>query len=65
MTTREIEGHLKEIYGVEVSAGLISQVTEAVSEEVRTRQNRALEPIYGIAQPPDLRFAPLMDRTSR
>jgi putative transposase len=48
MTTREIEGHLKEIYGVEVSAGLISQVTEAVSEEVKTWQNRALEPIYGI-----------------
>jgi len=48
MTTREIEGHLKEIYGVEVSAGLISQVTEAVSEEVKTWQSRALEPIYGI-----------------
>ena len=32
MTTREIEGHLKEIYGVEVSPGLISQVTEAVNE---------------------------------
>jgi putative transposase len=48
MTTREIEGHLKEIYGVEVSAGLVSQVTEAVSEEVRTWQGRALEPIYGI-----------------
>ena len=48
MTTREIEGHLKEIYGVEVSPGLISQVTEAVNEEVKTWQNRALEPIYGI-----------------
>jgi putative transposase len=48
MTTREIEGHLKEIYGVDVSPGLISQVTEAVNEEVKTWQNRALEPIYGI-----------------
>jgi putative transposase len=48
MTTRDIEGHLKEIYGVEVSAGLISQVTEAVGEEVRTWQTRALQPIYGI-----------------
>jgi putative transposase len=48
MTTREIEGHLQEIYGVEVSPGLISQVTEAVNEEVKTWQNRALEPIYGI-----------------
>lgn len=48
MTTREIEGHLKEIYGVEVSAGLISQVTEAVGEEVKAWQNRALEPLYAI-----------------
>ena len=48
MTTREIEGHLKEIYGVEVSAALVSQVTEAVSEEVKRWQNRALEAIYGI-----------------
>jgi len=48
MTTREIEGHLKEIYGVEVSPGLISQVTEAVNEEVKVWQNRALEAVYGI-----------------
>jgi len=39
MTTREIEGHLKEIYGVEVSPTLISNVTEAVMEEVKTWQN--------------------------
>ncbi len=48
MTTREIEGHLKEIYNVEVSPALISQVTEAVNEAVKLWQNRALEPIYGI-----------------
>jgi putative transposase len=48
MTTREIEAHLKEIYGVEVSAGLVSQVTESVMEEVKAWQNRALEPIYAI-----------------
>lgn len=48
MTTREIEGHLKEIYGVDISPALVSQVTEAVSEEVKRWQNRALEPIYGI-----------------
>jgi len=48
MSTREIESHLKEIYGVEVSAALVSQVTEAVSEEVKRWQSRALEPIYGI-----------------
>jgi putative transposase len=48
MTTREIESHLKEIYGVDVSPGLVSQVTEAVSEEVKRWQSRALEPVYGI-----------------
>ena len=48
MTTREIQGHLEEIYGVEVSPTLISNVTEAVEEEVRAWQNRPLEPIYPI-----------------
>ena len=35
MTTRDIRSHLEEIYGVEISPTLISQVTEAVMEEVR------------------------------
>lgn len=48
MSTREIEGHLKEIYGVEVSPALISEVTEAVSEEVKAWQNRPLEALYPI-----------------
>ena len=48
MTTPEIQGHLKEIYGVEVSPTLISDVTDAVMEEVKAWQNRLLEPMYGI-----------------
>jgi len=48
MTTREIQAHLEEIYGVEVSPTLISNVTEAVQDEVRAWQNRPLEPIYPI-----------------
>ena len=48
MTTREIEGHLLEIYGVEVSPMLVSQVTEAVLAEVQTWQNRPLEEVYPI-----------------
>jgi putative transposase len=48
MTTREIQGHLQEMYGVEVSPGLVSQVTDAVTEEVKAWQSRPLEPIYGI-----------------
>ena len=48
MTTRDIQGHLEEIYGVEVSPTLISNVTDAVLEEVRTWQGRPLEPVYPI-----------------
>jgi putative transposase len=46
MSTREITGHLRELYGIEVSADLISTVTNAVIEEVTTWQNRPLEVVY-------------------
>ena len=48
MTTREIQQHLEEIYGVEVSPALISQVTEAVIDEVKAWQSRPLDPVYPI-----------------
>jgi len=48
MTTREIQGHLVEIYGVDVSSTLISEVTNAVTEEVRGWQSRPLEALYPI-----------------
>ncbi len=48
LTTREIEGHLLEIYGVEVSPSLVSQVTDAVCAEVQFWQNRPLEDVYPI-----------------
>jgi len=48
MTTREIQGHLEEIYGVEVSPTLISSVTDAVAEEVKIWQNRPLDALYPI-----------------
>jgi putative transposase len=48
MTTREIEGHLQEMYGVDVSPALISNVTDAVLEEVRAWQNRPLDETYPI-----------------
>jgi putative transposase len=48
MSTREIQAHLEEIYGVDVSPTLISTVTDAVQEEVRAWQNRPLEPLYPI-----------------
>jgi putative transposase len=46
MSTREITGHLEEIYGVEVSPTLISSVTEGVMEEVKLWQGRPLDRIY-------------------
>jgi putative transposase len=48
MTTREIQGHLEEIYQVEVSSSLISEVTDSVVEHLRAWQNRPLEPFYGV-----------------
>ena len=48
MSTREIAGHLEEIYGVEVSPTLISSVTESVLEEVKVWQGRPLDAIYPI-----------------
>src|ERR1051325_11593867 len=48
MSTREITGHLQEIYGVEVSPALISNVTEAVMEEVKGWQGRPLDAVYPI-----------------
>lgn len=48
MTTREIQGHLEAIYGVEVSPTLISTVTDAVTNEVKIWQNRPLDVLYPI-----------------
>jgi len=48
MTVREIQGHLTEMYGTEVSPSLISSVTDAVSDEVKAWQARPLDPLYPI-----------------
>lgn len=48
MTTREIQGHLKDLYGVQVSPQLISDVTDAVIEDVEAWQARPLDPLYPI-----------------
>jgi len=48
MTVREIQGHLTEIYAIDVSPDLISRVTDAVLDEVREWQSRPLDPIYPI-----------------
>jgi putative transposase len=48
MTTREIQGHLEELYGTEVSPQLISEVTESVLEHAKAWQSRPLETVYPI-----------------
>ena len=48
MSVRDIQGHLEEMYGVEVSPSLISDVTDGVMEQARIWQNRPLDCFYGI-----------------
>ncbi len=48
LSTREIQGHLEDLYGTQVSPQLISTVTDAVLDEVTQWQNRPLEAIYPI-----------------
>jgi putative transposase len=48
MTVRDIQSHLHELYGVDVSSGLISDVTDSVQAEVKAWQDRPLEALYPI-----------------
>jgi putative transposase len=48
MTTRDIQRHLEELYGVDVSPDLISRVTDAVLDELNEWQSRPLESVYPI-----------------
>jgi putative transposase len=48
LTTGEIQAHLQEIYGVDVSRETVSRITDAVIEEMNVWQNRPLEKIYAV-----------------
>jgi len=48
MTTRDIADTLEEMYGTEISHGLVAKVTEAVWETVQTWQSRPLDRVYPI-----------------
>jgi putative transposase len=48
LSVREIQHHLAELYGTEISPALISNVTEAVYDEVRAWQHRPLEAVYAV-----------------
>src|SRR5690606_10006199 len=48
MSTREIAGHLRELYGIDVSPDMISTVTDAVLDDVAAWQGRPLDAVYPI-----------------
>jgi len=48
MSVREIQGHLRDLYGIEASPQLISTVTDAVLEEVGRWQSRPLDALYAL-----------------
>ncbi|MCF7778098.1 IS256 family transposase [Sulfitobacter sp. M220] len=48
LTVRDIRAHLEDVYGLQVSPDLISRVTDAVLDEVREWQSRALDRMYPI-----------------
>src|SRR6266545_1904867 len=48
LSTRDIEAHLAEIYGVQVGRDLISRVTDAVMDDVREWQQRPLDDVYPV-----------------
>jgi putative transposase len=48
MSTRDIQAHVGELYGVTISPDLVSAVTDAVIDEVTAWQSRPLEPTYAI-----------------
>jgi putative transposase len=48
LSTRDVEAHLAEIYGVKVGRDLISRVTDAVIEDVREWQQRPLDDVYPV-----------------
>lgn len=46
MTTRDIHEQIKDIYGIEVSADMVSKITDGIIPQIKEWQNRPLEPIY-------------------
>jgi len=48
MSVRDVQAHIAEVYQVEISAELVSKITDAVLPELREWQNRPLDPVYPI-----------------
>jgi putative transposase len=62
MTTREIEQHVKDIYGVEISPQFVSRVTEELQQQIAEWQSRPLERVYPIIFVDGLRVAVRTDK---
>lgn len=62
MTTREIEDHVKHMYGVEISPQFVSRATEQLQEQITDWQNRPLERVYSIVFVDGLRVAVRSDK---
>ena len=57
LTTREIEQHVKDIYGIEISPQFVSRATEELQQQIVDWQNRPLERVYPIIFVDGLRVA--------
>jgi transposase-like protein len=60
MTTRDIQAHIKDLYGYEISPETVSSITDKVLDKAREWQSRTLEPIYALIAtsfkyPPEIR----------
>jgi len=62
MTTREIEQHIKEMYGVEISPQFVSRATEELQQQITEWQSRPLERVYPIIFVDGLRVAVRTDK---
>jgi putative transposase len=62
LTTREIEQHVKDIYGVEISPQFVSRVTEELQQQITEWQSRPLERVYPIIFVDGLRVAVRTDK---
>jgi len=56
MTTRDIEAHLREVYGLQASRELISNVTDVVTDEIKLWQSRPIDEVYPIVYVDGLRL---------
>ena len=62
MATREIEDHIREIYGMEISPQFVSRATEQIQQQIVDWQNRPLERVYPIVFVDGLRVAVRTDK---